>query len=91
MRLLDPIFTFKEKMTKLCVQLFEVGLVEHKRRQAEVNSFFSSNAKATTDIKQKEKQILEEFEEHLREVNKTATVSDCAWKNYRDLSCDCCT
>lgn len=62
--------TFKEKMTKLCVQLFEVGLVEHKRRQAEVNSFFSSNAKATTDIKQKEKQILEEFEEHLREIKR---------------------
>uniref|UniRef100_A0A3B4BAV8 Uncharacterized protein n=1 Tax=Periophthalmus magnuspinnatus TaxID=409849 RepID=A0A3B4BAV8_9GOBI len=58
-----------QKMTELCVQLFETGLVEHRRRQAEVNSFFTSHSLTTADIMQKETKLLGEFEKYFKEVN----------------------
>lgn len=56
-------------MVELCMQLFETGLAEHKRREAEVNSFFSGRTKAVTDHQQKASQILANFEQQHKEVS----------------------
>ncbi|CAB1429318.1 unnamed protein product [Pleuronectes platessa] len=50
-------------MVELCEQVFEIGLVEHKQREAEVNSFLSGRTKIVTDHQKKASQILTEFEE----------------------------
>lgn len=52
------------------MQLFEIGLAEHKRREAEVNSFFSGYTKAEKDYRQIASQILDDFEEQHREVSR---------------------
>ena len=56
-------------MVKLCEQLFEIGLAEHKRRQAEVNSFLSGRTKLVTDYQKKASQVLAEFEQQHQEVS----------------------
>uniref|UniRef100_A0A8D3ATY3 Dynein regulatory complex subunit 3 n=1 Tax=Scophthalmus maximus TaxID=52904 RepID=A0A8D3ATY3_SCOMX len=48
--------------------LFEIGLVEHERRETEVNSFFICQTGAVTDHELKLSQILAEFEQQLQEV-----------------------
>ncbi|XP_072299962.1 dynein regulatory complex subunit 3 [Eucyclogobius newberryi] len=73
--ILNVSLTFKEKMTGLCVQLFETGLVEHKRRQAEVNSFFTGHRMTTAEIMQKETELLGAFEKYFKELkNESATT-----------------
>ncbi|XP_035471315.2 dynein regulatory complex subunit 3 isoform X1 [Scophthalmus maximus] len=59
--------TFEHQMVELCMKLFEIGLAEHKRRQTEVNSFFSGQTRAVTDHQQKASQILAKFEQQHQE------------------------
>ncbi|KAL7379485.1 hypothetical protein ABVT39_028153 [Epinephelus coioides] len=54
-------------MVKLCMQLFEFGLAEHKRRETEVTSFFSGQNKAVTYYQGIASQILANFEQQHRE------------------------
>lgn len=56
-------------MVELCMQLSEIGLAEHKRREAEVNSFSSGQTKAVTDYQQKASQILANVEQQHKEVS----------------------
>ncbi|KAF1379439.1 hypothetical protein PFLUV_G00176070 [Perca fluviatilis] len=60
---LNPILTFEHQMVEQCMQLFEIGLAEHKRRETEVSSFFSGQDKAVMDYQQKASEILENFEQ----------------------------
>ncbi|XP_031168742.1 dynein regulatory complex subunit 3 [Sander lucioperca] len=55
--------TFEHQMVELCMQLFEIGLAERKRRETEVNSFFGGQNKAVMDYQQKASEILENFEQ----------------------------
>ncbi|XP_073351094.1 dynein regulatory complex subunit 3 [Pagrus major] len=59
--------TFEHQMVELCVQLFEIGLAEHKWRETEVSSFFSSQTGAVTDYQQKASQVLAKFEQQHKE------------------------
>ncbi|XP_062267836.1 dynein regulatory complex subunit 3-like [Platichthys flesus] len=59
----DLLKTFEQEMVELCEQVFEIGLAEHKQREAEVNSFLSGRTKIVTDHQKKASQILVEFEE----------------------------
>uniref|UniRef100_A0AAV2KK02 Dynein regulatory complex subunit 3 n=1 Tax=Knipowitschia caucasica TaxID=637954 RepID=A0AAV2KK02_KNICA len=59
-----------EKMTGLCVQLFETGLVEHERRRAEVDSFYRCHSDTIAHIIQKETEVLGEFEQYFKEMKK---------------------
>lgn len=51
------------------MQLFEIGLAEHKQRETEVNSFLSGQDKTVTDYQQKASQILGNFEQQHKEVS----------------------
>ncbi|XP_032392644.1 dynein regulatory complex subunit 3 [Etheostoma spectabile] len=55
--------TFEHQMVELCMQLFEIGLAEHKRRETEVNSFFGGQNKAVMEYQQKASEILANFEQ----------------------------
>ncbi|XP_054463267.1 dynein regulatory complex subunit 3 [Anoplopoma fimbria] len=55
--------TFEDQMVELCMQLFETGLAEHKRREMEVNSFFSGQNEAVTHYQQEASKILAHFEQ----------------------------
>ncbi|AWP18853.1 putative leucine-rich repeat-containing protein 48 isoform 2 [Scophthalmus maximus] len=59
--------SMQHQMVELCMKLFEIGLAEHKRRQTEVNSFFSGQTRAVTDHQQKASQILAKFEQQHQE------------------------
>ncbi|KAA8585035.1 hypothetical protein FQN60_003729 [Etheostoma spectabile] len=60
---LNPMLTFEHQMVELCMQLFEIGLAEHKRRETEVNSFFGGQNKAVMEYQQKASEILANFEQ----------------------------
>ncbi|CAB1448093.1 unnamed protein product [Pleuronectes platessa] len=49
------------------VHVLEIGLAEHKRREAEVNSFHSGHTKMVTDYQKKASQVLAEFQQQHRE------------------------
>ncbi|XP_075942184.1 dynein regulatory complex subunit 3 [Anarhichas minor] len=55
--------TFEQQMVELCMQLLETGLAEHKRRETEVNSFFSGQNEAVTRYQREASQILAHFEQ----------------------------
>lgn len=59
--------TFEHQMVELCMQLFEMGLAEHKRRDAEVNSFLSEQDNLIADYQQKASQMLDWFDEQHKE------------------------
>ena len=40
---------YKEKFTSICEEIFEFGLKEHEKREAEIASFFSCLEEATKD------------------------------------------
>ncbi|XP_040918810.1 dynein regulatory complex subunit 3 [Toxotes jaculatrix] len=69
--------TFEHQMVELCKQLFEIGLAEHKRRETEVNSFFSGQTEAVTHYQQKASQILANFEkQHKERIVELQQLSD---------------
>lgn len=51
------------------MQLFETGLAEHKRRETELNSFFSGQSKAVPHYQHRASQILAHFEQQHKEVS----------------------
>ncbi|KAM9843971.1 dynein regulatory complex subunit 3 [Aulostomus maculatus] len=63
----NSLFTLELQMMQLCVQLFETGLAEHKRRETEVNSFFCGQTAAVTDFQLRTSQILANFDQQHRE------------------------
>lgn len=56
-------------MAELCMQLFHIGLTEHKQRETEVNSFFSGQDKTKSYFRLKASQILANFEQQHEEVS----------------------
>uniref|UniRef100_A0A8D3DJ99 Dynein regulatory complex subunit 3 n=1 Tax=Scophthalmus maximus TaxID=52904 RepID=A0A8D3DJ99_SCOMX len=76
---------FLHQMVELCMKLFEIGLAEHKRRQTEVNSFFSGQTRAVTDHQQKASQILAKFEQQHQEVS-WEEDNDIYNKNIREIA-----
>uniref|UniRef100_A0A3B4YRY4 Dynein regulatory complex subunit 3 n=1 Tax=Seriola lalandi dorsalis TaxID=1841481 RepID=A0A3B4YRY4_SERLL len=73
---LDPTLTFEHQMVDLCMQLFEIGLADHKRRETEVNYFFRGQTRALTDYQQKVSQTLADFEQQHKEVMELQQLSD---------------
>ncbi|XP_008286155.1 dynein regulatory complex subunit 3 [Stegastes partitus] len=55
--------TFQHQTVELCVQLFEMGLAEHKRREAEVKSFQSGQEKIYEDSQMKATQMMDKFDD----------------------------
>ena len=51
------------------MQLFEAGLAEHKRREAEVSLFASGVTKTKENCKQQTRELLAEFDRQHREVS----------------------
>lgn len=92
LEILNPTLTFEHQMVELCVQLFEIGLAEHKQRETELSSFFSSQTAAVTDCQQKASQILAKFEQQHTEVSfmdrnvLNSPVPSCAQHAYGDIS-----
>nr|XP_046270927.1 dynein regulatory complex subunit 3 isoform X1 [Scatophagus argus]XP_046270928.1 dynein regulatory complex subunit 3 isoform X1 [Scatophagus argus] len=69
--------TFEHQMVELCMQLFDTGLAEHKRRETELSSFFSAQAKVMTDYQEKASQILAKFEpQHKERIMELQQLSD---------------
>lgn len=61
-------------MVELCAQVFEIGLAEHKLREAEVQLFLSGHREAVADNQQRAVQMVANFEEHHGEVS---------WQDHR--------
>ncbi|XP_077388772.1 dynein regulatory complex subunit 3 isoform X2 [Festucalex cinctus] len=60
---------FEHQLVDLCNQLFEVGLTEFKRRDAEVDSFFSRLNVDVTDNQSRASKVLADFQmEHKQEA-----------------------
>ncbi|KAM8845505.1 dynein regulatory complex subunit 3 [Spinachia spinachia] len=55
--------TYPVQMVALCLELFETGLTEHKRRQTEVDSFFGGQSETVTHYQQRALEILARFEQ----------------------------
>ncbi|XP_070780011.1 dynein regulatory complex subunit 3 [Enoplosus armatus] len=69
--------TFEYQMVELCMQLFEIGLAEHERRETEVNSLFRGQTKAVIHHQQKSSQILAHFEQqHKERIVESQQLSD---------------
>ncbi|KAK2893897.1 dynein regulatory complex subunit 3 [Channa argus] len=69
--------TFENEMVELCMQLFNIGLAEHKLRETEVKTFFSGEAKTVADCQQKASQILAKFEQqHQQRIEELEQLSD---------------
>ncbi|XP_051243672.1 dynein regulatory complex subunit 3 [Dicentrarchus labrax] len=69
--------TYENQMVELCMQVFKIGLAEHKRRETEVSSFFRGQSKAMTDYQQKATQILAEFEkQHEEKIEELQELTD---------------
>lgn len=60
--------TFEKQMGDLCKQIFETGLAEHKRRDKEVNCFFTGQNETVIEYQQKALHILANFEQQHKEV-----------------------
>ncbi|KAF3846426.1 hypothetical protein F7725_003504 [Dissostichus mawsoni] len=61
------IHTFEKQMGDLCKQVFETGLAEHKRRDKEVNCFFTGQKETVIEYQQKALHILANFEQQHKE------------------------
>ncbi|KAK5885072.1 hypothetical protein CesoFtcFv8_018822 [Champsocephalus esox] len=63
------IYPFKpnKQMGDLCKQIFETGLAEHKRRDKEVNCFFTGQNETVIEYQQKALHILANFEQQHKE------------------------
>lgn len=69
--------SFRLKMTGLCVQLFDAGLIALKQRQAVVNSFFTNHSIAKEKVMQKQTQLCGEFEKYWSELKReSASTSE---------------
>ncbi|XP_072771937.1 dynein regulatory complex subunit 3 isoform X1 [Nerophis lumbriciformis] len=79
---------FEKNITDLCNQLFDVGLAEHKRREAEISLFFQRNeADVTkhqriafnrlTDFEKQHKQRIKELQELIDAKERKSQVDNC--------------
>ena len=55
------LFTFREKFVGICYQIFEYGIKEHDKRQAEVNQFWECIEEAKNENKQLGIKAIDEF------------------------------
>ncbi|XP_071777322.1 dynein regulatory complex subunit 3 [Centroberyx gerrardi] len=73
----DLLQTFEHQLVELCVQVFEIGLDEHKLRETEVKCFLSGEKEAVADNQQRAAQMVANFEQHRRKwIVETRQVSD---------------
>ncbi|XP_059204382.1 dynein regulatory complex subunit 3 [Centropristis striata] len=68
---------FEQQIVEQCVQLFETGLSEHKRRETEVKSFFTGHSQAVTGYQQHAAHILAQSEQqHKERIAELQQLSD---------------
>ncbi|XP_076852928.1 dynein regulatory complex subunit 3 isoform X2 [Brachyhypopomus gauderio] len=60
--------SYKTQLVAFCMQMFEVGLTHHTRRQNEVESFFTCFHEAVADNQQRAAQITADFEKSRRQA-----------------------
>ncbi|XP_010872711.2 dynein regulatory complex subunit 3 isoform X4 [Esox lucius] len=60
--------TFKSQLVELCMQMFEVGLAQHGRREDELKSFFDCSREAVEENQQRAAQSVADFERARRQV-----------------------
>ncbi|KAH0632035.1 hypothetical protein JD844_020059 [Phrynosoma platyrhinos] len=60
--LLDTSFTYKSKFVAICEALFEYGLREHEKREAEVTLFYECLNEALADNEAQGTKIIQDFE-----------------------------
>ncbi|XP_056870773.1 dynein regulatory complex subunit 3 isoform X2 [Takifugu flavidus] len=69
--------TYKGQLSQFCNQLFELGLGEQKRREAEVNLFYSGQRQTLRDEQEEISDILTTFEEkHEKKIEELQNLSD---------------
>ncbi|XP_062999096.1 dynein regulatory complex subunit 3 [Elgaria multicarinata webbii] len=61
-------FTYKSKFVAICQNLFEYGLRQHEKRQAEVTLFYECLHEALTDNQEQGTKLMEAFEERNHRV-----------------------
>lgn len=69
LNILNTTFTYEQEMEELCVQLFEIGLTEHGKRETELKSFLSGQSMALADYHQKAAQTLADFDDQHSKVS----------------------
>uniref|UniRef100_A0A670JTB2 Dynein regulatory complex subunit 3 n=1 Tax=Podarcis muralis TaxID=64176 RepID=A0A670JTB2_PODMU len=74
--LLDSDFTYKSKFVAICENLFEYGLKQYEKREAEVALFYECLNEALEDNHQQCSKILRDFEEKNHGVHKGPRVRD---------------
>ncbi|XP_061556151.1 dynein regulatory complex subunit 3 [Phycodurus eques] len=78
---------FERQLADLCNQLFEVGLTEYKRRDAEVNLFFSRLNADVTDSQRRASEVLADFQ--MRHKRRTVDLQE-APENEKKSKTDVC-
>lgn len=61
---------YKEKFTAVCQEIFEFGLKEHEKREAEIASFFSCLEEATKDNNNAGVKHIHNYIEYKKKVRK---------------------
>ncbi|XP_037544459.1 dynein regulatory complex subunit 3 [Nematolebias whitei] len=85
-----PLFqTFEDQAVELCRCFFDFGLEEHKRREAELNAFFTGQKEAEAYYRQKALKILAEFDqEHREKIAEFQNVTDPTLIEVKINSCN---
>ncbi|XP_077590830.1 dynein regulatory complex subunit 3 [Stigmatopora nigra] len=77
---------FETHLVKLCNQLFEVGLVEHKRRDIEVKLFFSRHQTDVSDSQARASKVLADFQlKHKQRIKDLQEAPDDEIESKKDI------
>ena len=66
---------YKEKFTTICEEIFEFGLKEHEKREAEIASFFSCLEEATKDNNNAGVKHIHNYIEYKKKVRTLVSVA----------------
>ena len=69
------VFTFKEKISAICQQLFDFGLSEYEKRKAEVDMFWECVNEAKQENKEMGMKAIEDFMAEKKSVSYFLPVS----------------
>nr|XP_057905016.1 dynein regulatory complex subunit 3 [Doryrhamphus excisus]XP_057905017.1 dynein regulatory complex subunit 3 [Doryrhamphus excisus]XP_057905018.1 dynein regulatory complex subunit 3 [Doryrhamphus excisus] len=68
---------FEKQITDFCNQLFDIGLAEHKRREAEIDLFFRRHKIDVTESQRKASRLLADFEKQQKQrIEELQELSD---------------
>ena len=65
---------YKEKFTAVCQEIYEFGLKEHEKREAEIASFFSCLEEATQDNNNAGVKHIHSYIEYKKKVSQLAFI-----------------